>query len=45
MGVFFQRVEVPYVRRWFSETLVSRKLVIGNDRSEGSETAKAGADE
>jgi hypothetical protein len=28
-----------------SETLASRKLVAGDGRSEGSETAKAGADE
>ena len=41
----FQRVKVPYVRVENPETLASRKLVVGNDRSEGSETAKVGTDE
>lgn len=41
----FQRVKVPYVRVENPETLASRKLVGGNARSEGSETAKVGTDE
>jgi hypothetical protein len=41
----FQRVKVSYVRVEHPETLASRKLVVGNDRSEGSETAKVGTDE
>ena len=49
--IFFQRVKVPYARgsryltgQAVSEALASRKLVVGDDSSEGSETAKSGTD-
>ena len=49
---FFQRVKIPYARgsRYLTgqavpEALASRKLVVGDDSSEGSETAKSGTDE
>ena len=45
-------MKVPYARgsRYLTgqavpEALVSRKLVVGDDSSEGSETAKSGTDE
>ena len=48
---FFQRVKIPYARgsRYLTgqavpEALASRKLVVGDDSSEGSETAKSGTD-
>ena len=50
--IFFQRVKIPYARgsryltgQAVSEALASRKLVVGDDSSEGSETAKSGTDE
>jgi len=45
MGAKFQGVEVPYARRSFSEALASGKLVIGDDSSEGSQTANICTDE
>ena len=42
---FFQRVQIPYASRYIGKALVSRKLVVGDDSSEGSETAKSGTDE
>ena len=49
---FFQRVKIPYARgsRYLTgqavpEALVSRKLGVGDNSSEGSETAKSGTDE
>ena len=44
-GVFFQRVQVPYARRWYSEALASRKVVYCEVCTEGSEPAKVGTDE
>ena len=48
---FFQRVKIPYARgsRYLTgqavpEALASRKLVVGDDSSEGSETTKSGTD-
>ena len=42
---FFQRVQIPYASRYIGKALVSRKLVVGDDSSEGSETANSGTDE
>jgi hypothetical protein len=42
---YFQRVQVPYVSRDIGEALASGKLVVGNDSSEGSQTANSGTDE
>ena len=33
VSIIFQRVQVPYVRRSFSEVLASGKLVVSNDSS------------
>ena len=41
----FQRMKVPYVRESCPEALASRKLVIREDGSEGSETANPGSNE
>jgi len=41
----FQRVQIPYASRYIGKALLSRKLVVGDDSSEGSETANSGTDE
>lgn len=41
----FQRVKVPYASRDIGKALASGKLVVGNDSSEGSQTANSGTDE
>ena len=33
--IFFQRVKVPYASRYVGKALVSRKLVVGDNSSEG----------
>lgn len=38
-------MKVPYAPRVLGEALASRKLVEGNNNSEGSDTAKSGTDE
>jgi len=40
----FQKVKVLYARGSCPEVLASDKLVIGNDSSEGSQTANSGTD-
>ena len=42
--IFFQRVQIPYASRYIGKALLSRKLVVGDDSSEGSETANSGTD-
>ena len=32
---FFQRVQIPYASRYIGKAFVSRKLVVGDDSSEG----------
>ena len=35
MIFFFQRVKIPYASRYIGKALASRKLVVGDDSSEG----------